>query len=217
MAGKKKFRIEPWHRVAGLLLFLDILSVNLSYFLGLWLRFDLHYSKIPANYLEAWEKFTLIYTALCIAVFWILRLYHSLWRYASYDELARVVAASAITTVLHVVGITLLFSRMPVSYFLFGAIFQLACVVGARFAYRFLLLLRELGGGNGGKSGRRNRVMIVGAGSAGQMILRDIRRTKNVNDEVMCFIDDDANKWNRYIDGVQIVGGREDILHAVEK
>ena len=215
MARGKRLRLEPWHRVAGLLLILDIISVNLAYFLALWLRFDLHFSSIPVEYLSAWKKFTLIYTAVCIVVFWILRLYHSLWRYASFDELARVVIASVITTVIHIVGITLLFKRMPVSYHLFGAMFQFVCVLGYRFAYRFLLLMRERNGGGGDAA--QNRVMIIGAGAAGQMILRDIRRTTDLRDRVVCFIDDDPNKWSRYIDGVQIVGGRDDILSAVQK
>ena len=215
MAHGKRLRLEPWHKVAGILLFLDIVFVNLAYFLALWLRFDLHFSSIPAAYLTAWKNFTLIYTVVCIVVFWLLRLYHSLWRYASFDELARVVIASVITTVVHVVGITLFFKRMPVSYHLFGAMFQFICVLGYRFAYRFLLLMRQRNGGGGDNA--RNRVMIIGAGAAGQMILRDIRRTTDLRDKVVCFIDDDPNKWSRYIDGVQIVGGREDILSAVEK
>jgi len=215
MAHGKRLRLEPWHKVAGILLILDIISVNLAYFLALWLRFDLHFSGIPSVYLSAWKKFTLIYTVVCIVVFWLLRLYHSLWRYASFDELARVTIASIITTVCHIVGITLLFQRMPVSYHLFGAMFQFVCVLGYRFAYRFMLLMRQRNGGGGDTA--RNRVMIIGAGAAGQMILRDIRRTTDLRDKVVCFIDDDPNKWSRYIDGVQIIGGRDDILGAVEK
>ena len=215
MEHRKRLRLEPWHKVAGLLLILDIFSVNLAYFLALWLRFDLHYSSIPAEYLSAWKKFTLIYTAVCIVVFWLLRLYHSLWRYASFDELARVVIACVITTIVHVVGITLLFHRMPISYYLFGAMFQFVCVLGYRFAYRFMLLIRQRN--RGGDETAQNRVMIIGAGAAGQMILRDIRRTTDLRDRVVCFIDDDPNKWSRYIDGVQIAGGREDILSAVQK
>jgi FlaA1/EpsC-like NDP-sugar epimerase len=222
--NRKRLRFEPWQRVAALLLFLDILTVNFSYFLALWLRYDLRYSDIPARYLTVWKQFTLIYTVLCIVVFWLLRLYRSIWRYASYDELARVAVSSLITTVLQVVGTVAVFHftgvsgfrRMPLSYYLFGSLFQFFCVVGYRFAHRFLLLLRSRGGERN-ESGIRNRVMIIGAGSAGQMILRDIRRIENIHDKVVCFIDDDPNKWNRYIDGVPIVGGREDILQAVEK
>ncbi len=212
---KKKFHFEPWHRIAVLLLFLDVLSVNLSYFTALWLRFDLHYSSIPQNYLSAWMKFTPIYTVVCVVVFWLFRLYHSLWRYASYDELARAVVSCLITAAAHLLGITLLFARMPASYHLIGALLQLICVIGFRFAYRFLLLIRERRGG--GEKTRRSNVMIIGAGAAGQMILRDIRKTESVHDRVVCMIDDDPNKWNRYIDGVPIIGGRDDILSAADK
>ncbi len=212
----KKFHIESWHKIAALLLVLDIFAVNASFFLALWLRFDLQFSSIPNKYLSAWKSFTLIYTAFSIVVFWFLRLYHSLWRYASYNELARAVLASIITNVFHFTGITLLFRRMPVSYFLFGSVFQLVCIVGFRFTYRFVLFLRNQRSA-GCVSRVSNRVMIIGAGSAGQTILRDIRRTPGVHDNVVCFIDDDANKWNRYIDGVRIVGGRDDILKSVDK
>ena len=216
MDKKKRIRFEPWHRIAALLLILDVLSVNLSYFLALWLRFDLHYTSIPKAFLSAWKSFTLIYTVFCIVVFWLLKLYHSLWRYASYDELERVAVASVITTIFHIVGITVFFRRMPISYYLMGALFQFVCVLGCRFAYRFLLLMHQRSGG-GDREAARNRVMIIGAGAAGQMILRDIRRTETLRDKVVCFIDDDPNKWNRYIDGVPIAGGREDILRSAQK
>ncbi len=213
----EKKRIKPWQKVAAFLLILDILAVNLSFFLALWLRFDLRFSSIPVSYFSAWKKFTLIYTVVCVAVFMLFRLYRSLWRYASYDELWRVTMACAITTAFHILGITLLFRRMPISYYLFGAVFQYICVLGSRFARRFLLLLRQQSDSDDTKNGRTDHVMVIGAGSAGQMILRDIRRTENIHDKVVCFIDDDSNKWNRYIDGVPIVGGREDILRSVEK
>ena len=215
MAKKdKRFHPEPWHRVAALLLFLDILSVNAAYLIALLVRFDFHYQSIPDIYLSAWQKFTLLYTVACIVIFWCLKLYHSLWRYASFDELARAVLACVLTTILHIVGITLLFQRMPISYQMIGALLQLMFITGYRFAYRFLLLMKQR---NRSGSAPQNNVMIIGAGSAGQMILRDVRKFENFNDRVVCFIDDDPNKWNRYIDGVQIVGGRDDILSAVDK
>ncbi len=215
--GKKAFRLEPWHRVAALLLLLDVLSVNISYFLALWLRFDFHYSSIPVQFLSAWERFTLFYTVLCIAVFVLLRLYHSVWRYASSDELARCILASVITAAAHAVGIALIFQRMPISYYVIGALFQLFCIVGYRFAYRFLLLLRGNNKEEQSGSKAKNRVMIIGAGAAGQSLLRDINGTANVHDRVVCFMDDDPNKWGRYIEGVRIAGGRDDILRIAEE
>ena len=215
---KKRFHFEPWHRIALILLLYDIFAVNLSYFFALWLRFDLHYSMIPKIYLDAWLKFVPIYTVICIVVFWRMKLYRSIWRYASYTELYRVIIACIITSTLHVIGITLLFRRMPISYHFVGALLQFIFVLGIRFSYRFILLLKDRSVPNEDGSERHvSHVMLIGAGSAGQMILRDIRRSDEIHDKVVCIIDDDPNKWNRYIDGVPIIGGREDILGAVDK
>ena len=75
---RKRFKLEPWHRNALLLMVWDVIAVNLSYFVTLWLRFDLHFPSIPANYLNAWLQFTPIYAIICVMVFWALKLYHSL-------------------------------------------------------------------------------------------------------------------------------------------
>ncbi|MBO7404065.1 MAG: polysaccharide biosynthesis protein [Clostridia bacterium] len=214
--NKKRFHFEPWHRIAAILLLFDIFAVNLSYFIALWLRYDLKYSTIPERYLTEWLRLVPIYTVVVIAVFALMRLYRSLWRYASYAELWRIIAACTITSCLHALISRLLFGRMPLSYYIVGAGIQLVATVGIRFAYRFLLLMRAHHGDGGAEHGV-SRVMIVGAGSAGQMIMRDIRRSKSIHDKVVCFIDDDANKWSRFLDGVPIIGGREEILSAAEK
>ena len=194
-----------------ILLVYDILAVNFAYFLALWLRFDCRISDIERIYLTPWAKFAPIYTVLCIVVFYLLRLYKGLWRFASYSELAHVVIASGITAVLHTVVITLVFRRMPISYYMIGAVLQFVLVIGARFSYRFVLLMeRNISKGS-------KRVMLIGAGSAGQMILRDINRLGKLDEKVVCVIDDNPSKWHRYIEGVPIVGGRDDILVNVEK
>nr|WP_276815265.1 nucleoside-diphosphate sugar epimerase/dehydratase [Faecalibaculum rodentium] len=125
-------------------------------------------------------------------------------------------AATVVTTVIQVLGITFLFHRMPFSYYLWGTLLQFILTLGIRFSYRFYLLETK------GRNKVENKVplhpvMIVGAGNAGHMILRDINKTKNTRDEVLCFIDDNSNKWGRFIDGVPIEGGRDEILPAVEK
>jgi len=214
--NKKRFHFEPWHRIAAILLLFDIFAVNLSYFIALWLRFDLKYSTIPERYLTEWIRLVPIYTVIVIAVFALMRLYRSLWRYASYAELWRIIAACVITSGLHTILSRVLFGRMPISYYVVGAGIQLVATIGIRFAYRFLLLMRAHHGDGGDEHGI-SRVMIIGAGSAGQMIMRDIRRSKSIHDKVVCFIDDDANKWSRFLDGVPIIGGREEILTAAEK
>ena len=208
----KKNGFEHWHLISILLVIFDIIAVNVAYFLGLWLRFDCRYSSIPLQYISAWERFIPIYTVICICVFLLLKLYQSMWRFASINELVRVGFSSVVTGVLHGVLITLLFQRMPVSYYLIGLMLQFVFILGIRFSYRFLLIIRSKTRGPSFK-----HVMVIGAGAAGQMILRDIKRSAEIRERVFCVIDDNPNKWSRYIDGVPIVGGRDDILFNAEK
>ena len=207
---RKKRRVRV---IAAMLAVYDFVAVNLAYFLGLWLRFDCTFSRIPSTYLEHWLHFVPFYTALCLVVFWVLKMYRSIWRFASYSELKRVVLSTVITCAAHTVLITLIFGRMPISYYVIGPILQFGFIMASRFSYRFLLLVRAR------KDGAPDvkRVMLIGAGSAGQMILRDIKHTRSVQETVKCIIDDDAGKWNRYIDDTPIVGGRETILDNVNK
>src|SRR5699024_5620423 len=103
-----------------ILLIYDIIASNMSYFLALWLRFDLHFSETPKRYLLPFVRFVPLYTVFLVITFYILRLYRSLWRYASFGELNRIIASTLITTVFHIVGITILYTVMPVSYYLIG-------------------------------------------------------------------------------------------------
>ena len=211
----EKWKFEHWHVIAVFLIAYDIFAVNFAYFLALWLRFDGKVSSIPHDYYLAWSNMVPAYSVICLLVFGVLRLYKSIWRFASIVELERVALACLVTCITHAALITNFFQRMPVSYYIFGFILQLMLVLGIRFSYRFALALKILFKAvtNKGES-----VMLVGAGSAGQMILRDFRKSQELNNRrVACIIDDNPNKWNRYIDGVPVVGGRESIPAAVEK
>ncbi len=193
----------------------DFVAVIAAYFIALWLRFDCNFTEIPSEYLMAWLKFAPIYAVISVAVFWLLHLYRSIWRFASFVELKMVALASVILGVTHAVLITLLFVRMPISYYFIGIAIQFMLVLAVRFSYRFVLLERKKYEKN--QQAVAGRVMLVGAGAAGQMILRDLHSAKEVNDRVCCIIDDDKSKWGRFIDGVPIVGGRDDILLNVDK
>ena len=162
--------------------------------------------------MEAWAAFLPFYVLFSLAVFWHLKLYKSIWRFASYSELLRVSLAMVICSVFHLIGITLFFRRMPISYYFIGAMLQYFAVLGIRFSYRFILLIRGVRA-----KGIQSRIMIIGAGSAGQMLIRDIQRAREINGEVVCIIDDNQNKWGRLIDNIPVVGGRESILEAVDK
>ncbi len=211
---ERKAKIQHWKVIAFYLVVYDIIAVNFSYFLGLWLRFDLQYSNIPREYLSAFLKFAPVYTVAVVIVFYILRLYNSLWRFASFDELNRIFAASVITTVIQIVGITALFVRMPFSYYVVGAATQFALITVVRFAYRFINMERARRE-QGARS--RHNVMVIGAGAAGQTILRELQNSKEVSGKACCVIDDNPNKWNRYMDGVPVVGGRDSIMEMAKK
>ena len=210
----KKRHIEHWKVVAFYLIIYDVIAVNFSYFFGLWLRFDLRFSKIPQIYLDSYIKFAPFYTVFVLIVFYSLHLYKSLWRFASFSELNRIFASSVITTVFHAVLITLCIKRMPISYYVIGAAMQLALVTAIRFAYRYVTLERT----------RRERnvsavhnVMVIGAGAAGQVILKELKSSTEVMAKPCCVIDDNPNKWERFMEGVPIVGGRDSIMESVEK
>lgn len=213
---KRHTLLRRFSKTTILLQLYDIVVLIGSYFLALWLRFDCRFSEIPNEYLTAWLKFTPIYVVLSVLVFWALRLYQSVWKYASFTELKRVLLATVILGCVHTVGITLLFEQMPIFYYVIGIMLQFAFVLFIRFAYRFIILERNRQIRKMQKS-MASHVMLIGAGSAGQMILRDLHNAKELNDVVCCIIDDDKAKWGCSIDGVPIVGGRDDILLSVEK
>ena len=115
----KKKKIEHWKVVTLLLIAYDFLAVAVSYFAALWIRFDCRFSGIEPHYLEAYYHTILIYAGFCVVVFWFMRLYKSIWRFASYTELLRVLLATMVTGTVHVLA-TGFGMRMPVSYFVFG-------------------------------------------------------------------------------------------------
>lgn len=214
--SKKSFLTEKKYWIAALLLVYDVLAVSAAYFGALWLRFDVNVSNVPQNVLYAWARFAPIYAVACVVVLWLFKLYQSLWRFASFLELKRMTLATLILAVFHAIVMTVFFERMPISYYFAGAIIQFGLELFPRFSYRFVLLARKrhVRASSGVPA---NRVMLIGAGDAGQIILRDLHGAKELNDRVCCIIDDDSEKWGRFIDGVPIVGGRDDILCNVEK
>ena len=210
----QKRKIAHWKVISLYLIIYDLITLNFSFFFGLWIRFDLQFTKIPAEFLMPFLKFAPIYSVVCLIVFWFLHLYNSIWRFASYSELNRILVASVITVLFHIVGMSLLFGRMPISYYLVGAVMQVMFLTAARFGYRFINLER---------SRRRQvqkadrNVMVIGAGAAGQVILRELNNTAQIAYKACCVIDDNPNKWGRYIENVPIVGGREAIQENVSK
>lgn len=211
--SKKIRKMEHWEVVTLLLMIYDFVAVIVSYMAALLIRFDLRFNSIDKQYLHAFYKSILLYAAFCVVLFWFLRLYKSIWRFASFTELLRVILATSISGIVYIVVMTVFVLRMPVSYYIVGVACQFCLTLGIRFSYRFILLLR----GRMNQNESEKNVMLIGAGAAGQMIFRDIKAAKETNEKVACFIDDNPNKWGRYIDNVPVFGGRDHILEAVDK
>lgn len=213
MSKGSKRKIEHWQVVRLLLMVYDFAAVIVSFGIALWLRFDCKVTSVEPQYLTIYTKTIIIYALFCLVVFWFLRLYKSIWRFASYSELMRVILATVVTGVIYTGSLLAFNLHMPVSYYVIGITVQFIATLGIRFFYRFVLLLR----GRTNNEVQKKNVMIVGAGSAGQMLFRDIKHAKETNETVACFIDDNPNKWDRYIDDVPVFGSRDHILEAVDK
>lgn len=217
MKSKGFMGLEHWKLIALYLLIYDIVTINLSYFTGLWLRFDLQYSKIPSEYLMAFIKFAPFYTVFSIIVFYMMHMYNSLWRFASFNELTSIMMATVVTGTAHVVGITLFVRRMPIAYYVFGICAQFIFTTGIRFGYRFVNLERAKREKTEKSAHVKHHVMVIGAGAAGMTVLRELHNSRELTSRACCVIDDNPNKWNRFIEGTPIVGGRDTILENVEK
>jgi len=213
MSKGSKRKIEHWQVVRLLLMVYDFAAVIVSFGIALWLRFDCKVTSVEPQYLTTYTKTIIVYALFCLVVFWFLRLYKSIWRFASYSELLRVILATVVTGVIYTGSLLVFNLHMPVSYYVIGITVQFIATLGIRFFYRFVLLLR----GRTNNEEQKKNVMIIGAGSAGQMLFRDIKHAKETNETVACFIDDNPNKWDRYIDDVPVFGSRDHILEAVDK
>lgn len=211
MNVNKKNTVGRIKRIA-LLVLSDVIAVNLSYFLALWIRYDCRLNDIWPAYMSAWIRCIPIYTLVSVAVFWVFKLYNSLWTFASYTELRHILLATTITNAFYVVYITY-HERMPLSFYVLGWMLQLAMVIGTRFSYRVYRIISE----RRSKKEYDNRVMIIGAGRAGRLLLKDIISAKEFNDKVCCIIDDDPNKWGLFMEGVPIVGGRDMIMVSAQQ
>lgn len=199
---------------AFLLLILDIIAIIASSFIALSLRFEFHFNMVDIAYVETLYRYLPINIVCTIIIFFLLRMYTSLWKYASVRELSNVVIASILSGVVQLIGMFYILRwPMPRSYFVVYTMLLLLLEFGIRFGYRFFRFLRnEIGGMN-----EVSHVMVIGAGDAGAAIIKEIRLSKFVNQKVVCVIDDDPAKIHHYIEGCRVEGDRNAILENVEK
>ncbi len=195
-----------------LLLMVDIVLIQFSSFLGLWIRFDMQLSNIPTNYIQAVKDYAPFYILFTIIIFFLLRLYSFMWSVAGMKEETHIVVACVLASLCQISGMTMLELRVPRSYFGICFASLATCVTLVRLSYR---IGRSLRSGYGRHKGKR--VMIVGAGTSGSMILKEMLTSTYADGHVVCFVDDDKNKQGKYLNGVLIAGDRNDIPVLVQK
>ena len=195
------------------LLALDVLLINLAAFLALYIRFEFDAAAlVESGFLEGMLSFAWINTLMTVVVFALLKLYNSLWEFASTAELIRIGAASVISAVLYMFGMFMLRIGVPRSFpILYALLLWLFCGM-LRFAYRALRRRRAGMHSQGGK-----RTMLVGGGHAGAMVMREFTYSGHSENKIVCIIDDDPSKRGSYLRGVRIVGGTADIPRAARK
>lgn len=213
---KQKGSNVLWVHRAILIMFVDALSVLISYFLALLLRFDFVFSRIPVNYLEGYLWSMPYWILSTIVIFYICRLYHSIWRLASVAELRMIITAYLIIMVVDVAGMLFMHLRMPRSYYFMGYVLCFCMTAGTRFSYRLLRSYTNRKRQEEGKE-EQDRIMIIGGGEAGQVLIKELINSSRFHTKVCCVIDDNPNKRGRVLEGIPIVGDRNDILEMVEK
>ncbi|RGC72185.1 polysaccharide biosynthesis protein [Lachnospiraceae bacterium AM23-2LB] len=192
---------------------LDIIFINLSSFLALWLRFNMKISDIELWYVDSIVSAALVNTVGTVLIFAVLKLYSSLWRFASIKELVYVIEGCIASILLNIFFYFFTYKPIFRSYFLlYGAsLFLLTCV--SRFSYRLVRLLYR-----SNIHGRHVRnTMIIGAGEACNVVMKELELSTELDARICCVIDDDVKKQGTYIHGVKVVGGRDKILEYAER
>lgn len=191
---------------------LDIVAVNLSYFLALLFRFyirSFEFRPVINTYLNAWARFTPFYTVFSVAIFVIFKLYGGMWRFAGMNDLNRVIIANVITAILHVAGTLLFVCRMPVAYYLVGAALQLLFMTVLRFGYRFMLIEKK-------KIDERKKpgipVLVIGAGDICRRTIKYLEDNTAFRPAAIV----DARSAGKTLNGIPVVADMDEALKGVQ-
>lgn len=196
------------------LFIVDMLTVVLDSYLAIILRFKLDNIWVPEVYMSSVEHYMIINVITTVIIFLLLNLYNRVWSYASLYEMLLIVGAAMLSTAFQAFGFSLLYLPIPRSYYFFYFILLSITTLITRFSYRILHTMQ-----NGiKKSAKHSRnTIVIGAGEAGNMIIKELKSSKYLNQKVVCVIDDNPSKKGKYIHGIRIVGGRDMIQEAAKK
>ena len=213
---KTKFNI--WHIPVSriiILIILDMLAVVVASYGALYWRFDFSFDGQCMLYMEPATLLLPFDLFLTLIVFWLLKLYKSVWRYASTNELINITAACILCFFLQIILVAVLPIQMPRSYYPMYAFLLMIMVCATRFSYRIIRLFNSRRR-TASKDPEKKNTMVIGAGAAGNAIIKEIESSTYVNLRVMCVIDDDPGCHKKLLRGVPIVGDRTCIQDAVD-
>ncbi len=212
---KKVFNVKLLYRRTALIIY-DIISVIGASYLALLMRYSFDMSEIPPHFIGPINRFLPVNILITLIVLYIFRMYHSLWAFAGETELQNLVISSVISAVCYSVGIQ--FFRVPgqqavpSSYYFLYVFMLISFIFVSRFSYRFFRSLKH-------KQQNKNNsisVMVIGAGEAANIIIKEIVNSNFSTMVIRCIIDDDKGKWGRFIQGIKVVGGRDKIIECAD-
>ena len=211
---KKPFNFKLFYRRAALIIY-DVLSVILASYLAILVRYEFHINQIPVHFLDPITNFLPVNIAVTLVIFYLFRMYHSLWAFAGETELQNLVISCVLSGVVNA-GLLQFFriqnQPVPQSYYFLYVFFLITFIFASRFSYRFLRGLKHK------NENRKNStaVMVIGAGEAANVIIKEIINSHFSTMVIRCIIDDDPGKWGRYIQGIKVVGGRGKIIECAD-
>lgn len=205
------FDKKLWSRRLFLMAY-DMLSVVLAGFLALLSRFNFYFTEIEPRFLDTFWKYLPFIVIETIVIFYILRMYHSLWAYAGISEMQNIVSACVLSAIAQIGIILLTGGYMPRSYYFLYMLYLLVFSLFSRFLYRLLRLKRNQWRLR--KNTSTKNVMVVGAGEVGNLIIKDLVTSKMPARRVKCIIDDNPDKIGKFIHGIKVVGNRDYIMEA---
>lgn len=217
MEQKIQKRKLQWIYKALLLCMADIAIVMASYFMALVMRFDFRIDMIPKEYIVGYLWSMPFWNVSTVVVYYIYKLYHSIWAFVSISELKRLTVADLVLIPVYFIGAVFMELHMPKSYYFMGYILSCGCCAGVRFSYRYIRFYINSLKEETNKEEKVDRIMIIGAGTVGQTLVREIRKEDTIHGKVVCVIDDNPEKRGRILEGIPIVGNRYDIVDMVKK
>lgn len=215
MKGDIVYLRKKWIRTTAIFA-MDVIAISIANFLALLIRYDMYFTDIPRKFIDAVGSIWVINLAVSILMFWIWRLYKSVWRYASATELVNICGSICFIFVFQLIYFKIFEVDLPRSYPFFYAFLLFVFISGIRFSYRLLRLINQKRRGSATGAERKN-CMVVGAGAAGYSIIKEIETSSYLTMKICCVIDDNPGCWGKRLRGFSIIGGRDSIPSAVEK